>query len=311
MTPVEKGGAPPGFRLDRAALWRACAVTVAGRQRVELCKLGFGIQADPGSRPRKRAARTGHLDDGETPPRAVHAHANRSVSGRTCTLSLMIRSHALYLLSYRDISENRSVVCEGRTRVSGLRGQRLRQLDEHDMKCARLGSNQRASGCRPDDLPLIYARIERTEGLEPITARFGRPACDQYTTFAKGLASCDACAELGSLAANRLQEQLKKPYAPRAGLEPATIALTARRTTIVLPRNIDRSPRQELNLRHLVYKTSALPAELHGQTTNAGTGLQGSSRRVIGRFASIRCCPFVEELNPTHSLSSRRPESNR
>jgi hypothetical protein len=29
MTPIEKGDAPPGFRLDRAALWRARGVTVS------------------------------------------------------------------------------------------------------------------------------------------------------------------------------------------------------------------------------------------------------------------------------------------
>lgn len=71
------------------------------------------------------------------------------------------------------------------------------------------------------------------------------------------------------------------------------------------------SPRQELNLRHLVYKTSALPAELHGQNTDAGPAFRDLSGSVIGRFASIRFGPVVEKSNPTRPLSSPRPESNR
>ena len=51
MTPVEKGGAPPGFRLDRAALWRARAVTVeAGRRRIERRRYDFGDRAETISR---------------------------------------------------------------------------------------------------------------------------------------------------------------------------------------------------------------------------------------------------------------------
>lgn len=43
-------------------------------------------------------------------------------------------------------------------------------------------------------------------------------------------------------------------------------------------RRISSSPRQELNLRHLVYKTSALPAELHGQRRAHGRNRTGNLR---------------------------------
>ena len=47
-----------------------------------------------------------------------------------------------------------------------------------------------------------------------------------------------------------------------------------------------------------------------GKTRTQAPAFRDLSRRVIGRFASIRFCPFVEELNPTHSLSSPRRELN-
>lgn len=46
MKPVEKGGAPPGFRLDGAALWRACGVTVLQAAR-ELNSASSDLESKP------------------------------------------------------------------------------------------------------------------------------------------------------------------------------------------------------------------------------------------------------------------------
>lgn len=147
-----------------------------------------------------------------------------------------------------------------RTRVAGVRNQRPRPLDEHDMKvssldeltsteapvepsCARQESHLRSSLCQSDVLLLNYARIERAMGIEP-------------TWY---------CLE-----DSRVTRLLHPHEAPRIGIEPITIALTARRTTVVLPRNeTSSSPRQELHPRPIAYKAIALLAELHGQARRA------------------------------------------
>src|SRR5512143_1219934 len=110
MKPVEEGCAPPGWRLDGAALWRACGVTglQAARESNPAARFWRPSRA-PALRDLRRnglrapviAIVVGHHRELPTCARAA------SVSGRTCTLSLMVRSHALYLLSYRDI-EHRS-----------------------------------------------------------------------------------------------------------------------------------------------------------------------------------------------------------
>lgn len=110
-----------------------------------------------------------------------------STPGRDSTCDLSIRSRTLCVLSYGG--KTFSVVCGIRTRVTGLRDQRPSQLNEHDRRtknwCARQESNLRAPGCRPDDLPLIYAHKRANEGTRTLTTGLGRPACDHYNTFAR------------------------------------------------------------------------------------------------------------------------------
>lgn len=134
MTPVEKGGAPPGFRLDGAALWRACGVNESEQDAGESNAVTSTLEIEPrpsrasyerGLRAPVIATVVGHHRELPTCTQAA------SVSGRTCTLSLSIRSRALYLLSYRDIDR---VVRGNRTRVARVRSGIPRPLEEHDKK---------------------------------------------------------------------------------------------------------------------------------------------------------------------------------
>ena len=94
----------------------------------------------------------------------------------------------------------------------------------------------RSSPCQSDVLAAEPRAHRANEGTRTLTARFGRPACDQYTTFA---------------------------FAYSLGIEPSSYGLTGRCIARSLGVQKTLSSRRELNSRHLVYKTSALPAELH------------------------------------------------
>src|SRR5512135_1292329 len=78
--------------------------------------------------------------------------------------------------------------------------------------CARLGSNQRSPACHTGVLATELRAHRAGDGnrTQPVDA-WKAPASPVGLTR----------------------------KAPRAGIEPATIALTARRTTVVLPRNIE------------------------------------------------------------------------
>ena len=105
-----------------------------------------------------------------------------SDSGRTRTpITTFVASHPE---SFRRRSRRASLVGV-EPDVSRFRGERPRPLDESDNSTRGETRTRGPLHVRQMLSPLSYARIiERTEGLEPITARFGRPACDQYTTFA-------------------------------------------------------------------------------------------------------------------------------
>lgn len=117
---------------------------------------------------------------------------------------------------------------------------------------------------------------------------------------------------------NHLPHQSASPaFALRAGIEPATIALTARRTTVVLPKN-DRHwssshrARGANRTRDFSFTKRALcRAELHGQKKRTqAPAFRDLSGDVIGRFATLRFGPVVEKSNPTRPLSSPRRKSN-
>ena len=151
------------------------------------------------------------------------------------------------------------------------------------MKCARRDSNAGSSARQADAFATKLRAHRANEGTRTLTARFGGPACDHYTTFAK---SSSGPTRTGNHSVN------SRPHY-HCATEEYRRARDRDRTCVILITN------------------QALYWLSYTGTRTQAPAFRDLSASVIGRFASIRFRPFVDESNPTHSLSSRRSDLNR